>query len=213
MRGSVDRIRFIGGLDRRFPGVRPVLQTDLFLALVRAISAQQITLSFAARLRGRLAERFGESHRVAGEEVRRLDPARLADVRIAELRALQFSTAKAQAIVGVAAAVASGHISLDRLRGLPDEEVVSRLTELRGIGRWSAEWILVRTLGRHRVVAGDLGVRKAVGRAYLKAALPSEAEVRLATAHWGDAAAIAQQLTLHALIEGALEQPPVGTPR
>jgi len=66
-----------------------------------------------------------------------------------------------------------------------------------GIGRWTAEWLLARTLGRPRVVAGDLGVRKAVGAAYLDGRMPSEAEVRAATAHWGPAAGVAQQLLLH----------------
>jgi DNA-3-methyladenine glycosylase II len=75
---------------------------------------------------------------------------------------------------------------------------------IRGIGRWSAEWVLARTLGRPRVVAGDLGVRKAVGLAYLGTTAPSEAEVRAATAHWGESAGVAQALLLHALAEGQL---------
>jgi DNA-3-methyladenine glycosylase II len=92
----------------------------------------------------------------------------------------------------------------DELERLPDDEVIARLTTIRGIGRWSAEWVLARTLGRACVVAGDLGVRKAVGLAYVGTALPSEADVRRATAHWGDAAGTAQALLLHALGEGAL---------
>jgi 3-methyladenine DNA glycosylase/8-oxoguanine DNA glycosylase len=50
-------------------------------------------------------------------------------------------------------------------------------------------------------VAGDLGVRKAVGQAYGLGAMPSEAEVRAKTAHWGTSAAIAQALVLHALVQ------------
>jgi len=78
----------------------------------------------------------------------------------------------------------------------PDEEIIKRLTSLRGIGRWTAEWILARTFGRPCVVAGDLAIRKAVGRAYLGQAYPLESEVRRATAHWGAAAGIAQVLLL-----------------
>ncbi|CAN5817898.1 hypothetical protein BH24CHL6_BH24CHL6_01670 [soil metagenome] len=76
------------------------------------------------------------------------------------------------------------------------------MTQLPGIGRWSAEWFLARTLGRPRVVAGDLGVRKAVARLYGRAALPSEEEVRELTAHWGSAATLVQQLALHDLAVG-----------
>jgi DNA-3-methyladenine glycosylase II len=196
----------IAAAAERWPGVRPVLQRDLLTAVVRSISAQQITLRFAAVLRARLARRFGVRHTVpvpggaaGGEpgEVWSLDAAALAGADVAELRALQFSTAKAVAIVTVAAAVADGRLRLEELGALPDEQVVERLVAFPGIGRWTAEWLLARTLGRPRVVAGDLGVRKAVGAAYLGGRLPSPAEVRAATAHWGAAAGVAQQLLLH----------------
>ena len=197
----------VAGIAARFPGVGPVLQPDLLTAVVRSISAQQITLRFAAVLRGRLARRYGHRHRVPvppapGDgpvlgEVWSLDADLLAGAQVADLRQLQFSTTKAVAIVAFAAAVASGEVGLAELAGLPDEEVVARLVAFPGIGRWTAEWLLARTLGRPRVVAGDLGVRKAVGAAYLDGRMPSEAEVRAVTAHWGAAAGVAQQLLLH----------------
>jgi DNA-3-methyladenine glycosylase II len=240
----------VGGIAARFPGVGPVLQPDLLTAVVRAISAQQITLRFAAVLRGRLARRYGHRHQVPvprgvwtapsdpsgrrlpsqsgapgseGEgaawvpdgaegascvpdgamgapwvpEVWSLDAERLAGAARDDLRGLQFSTAKAVAVVEFARAVAAGRVDVATLARLEDEEVVARLVSFPGIGRWTAEWLLARTLGRPRVVAGDLGVRKAVGAAYLDGRMPSEAEVRAATAHWGPAAGVAQQLLLH----------------
>jgi DNA-3-methyladenine glycosylase II len=191
----------------RFPGIGPVLQPDLLTAVVRAISAQQITLRFAATLRARLARRHGHRHELPAPdpapgdpptaEVWSLDARRLAEAEIADLRALQFSTSKAVAITAFAAAVADGRVDLPTLAGLDDGEVIDRLVQYPGIGRWTAEWLLARTLGRPRVVAGDLGVRKAVGAAYLDGRMPSEAEVRAVTAHWGAAAGVAQQLLLH----------------
>jgi DNA-3-methyladenine glycosylase II len=262
--GAADPV--VAAIAARFPGVGPVLQPDLLTAVVRAISAQQITLRFAAVLRARLARRYGHRHQVrvppgvwtatstppdrglpsrsgappsAGEgdawgpgappaeadagafgpgappaeadaEVWSLDADRLAGVGVAELRELQFSNAKAVAVVAFADAVAGGRVELEELAGLDDEEVVARLVAYPGIGRWTAEWLLARTLGRPRVVAGDLGVRKAVGAAYLGGRMPSEAEVRAATAHWGPAAGVAQQLLLHWL---AAEAPAVGARR
>jgi DNA-3-methyladenine glycosylase II len=214
----------IARVAARFPGIGPVLQPDLLTAVVRAISAQQITLRFAAVLRGRLARRYGRRHEVpppppgpgdpdpAPEpaEVWSLDALRLAEADVADLRELQFSTAKAMAVVAFAAAVADGRVDLGTLAGLEDEEVVARLVAFPGIGRWTAEWLLARTLGRPRVVAGDLGVRKAVGAAYLDGRMPSEAEVRAVTAHWGPAAGVAQQLLLHWL---SAEAPGRGGPR
>jgi DNA-3-methyladenine glycosylase II len=212
----------VAGIAARLPGVVPVLQPDLLTAVVRAISAQQITLRFAAVLRGRLARRHGHRHRVrvppapgdpgdpADAEVWSLDPGRLAGAGVADLRELQFSTSKAVAVVAFAGAVAAGRVDLPTLAGLEDEAVVERLVAFPGIGRWTAEWLLARTMGRPRVVAGDLGVRKAVGAAYLDGRMPSEAEVRAATAHWGAAAGVAQQLLLHWL---STEAPGRGGPR
>ncbi|HEU4397981.1 MAG TPA: hypothetical protein VFU54_09130 [Actinomycetota bacterium] len=210
----------------RWPGVGPVLQRDLLTAVVRSISAQQITLRFAAVLRARLARRFGRRHAVpapgrdapegsgepqggapVGREVWSLDAAVLAGAEVGELRALQFSNAKAVAIVAFAGAVAAGRLRLEELWALPDEQVVERLVAFPGIGRWTAEWLLARTLGRPRVVAGDLGVRKAVGAAYLGGRMPSATEVRAATAHWGAAAGVAQQLLLHAFAAGGAPLP------
>jgi DNA-3-methyladenine glycosylase II len=81
---------------------------------------------------------------------------------------------------------------------------MARLVALRGIGPWTAEWFLARTLDRPRVVAGDLGVQKAVGRLYLDGRMPSEDEVRALTAHWGAAAGAAQELALADLVAGTL---------
>ena len=186
--------------DGRFPGVRPLLTIDPLTALVRSISAQQVNLRWAAEIRRRLAQRFGVRHEIEGEVVMALDAAALAAASVEEMRSLQLTTVKARAVIAVARAVMDGSLETDGLAALDDETVVDRLTTLFGIGRWSAEWFLARTLGRPTVVAGDLGVRKAVGRAYFDGRMPSEAEVRVATRHWGAAAGVAQQLLLNTLL-------------
>jgi DNA-3-methyladenine glycosylase II len=200
----LERDPVLRGLDGQFPGIRQIRQLDLFTALIRCISAQQVNLRWASTTRRRLAETFGLRHELDGYVVYSLDPERIARVSPAEIRALQFTTSKSIAIVAVAQALVDGHASLDELEHMPDEDVIARLSAIRGIGRWSAEWVLARTLARPRVVAGDLGVRKAVGLAYASAPLPSEAEVRQLTAHWGASAGTAQALLLHALVENAL---------
>jgi 3-methyladenine DNA glycosylase/8-oxoguanine DNA glycosylase len=194
----------VARLAGRFPGLRPVLRQDLLTALVHCVSAQQVNLAWAATTRRRLALRFGRRHEVVGVEVHSHDAARLAAASVAEVRSLQFTTAKAAALIEVARAVAAGRLALADLAALPDAEVVARLTATRGIGTWSAGWVLARTLGRPVVVTGDLGVRRAVGAAYRRGALPAPDEVRRATAHWGGAALAAQALLLHAWAVGAL---------
>ncbi|HET7676747.1 MAG TPA: hypothetical protein VFK38_02765 [Candidatus Limnocylindrales bacterium] len=198
--GLLGRDPVVADLERAHPGLRPVLVPDLFTALVRSISAQQVNLSWAATTRRRLAGAFGERHAVGGGEVWSIAAERLATASPEEIRALQFTNAKARAIVAAAQALASGAVSQAELASLPDEAVIDRLVALPGVGRWTAEWILARTFGRPRVVAGDLGVRKAVARAYLGRDIASQDEVRSATAHWGESAAVAQALLLRSLV-------------
>ncbi|MDQ6670514.1 MAG: hypothetical protein M3069_07125 [Chloroflexota bacterium] len=205
--GLLERDAVLARLNTRFPGIRQIRQLDLFTALVRCISAQQVNLRWAVTTRRRLAETFGERHVVAGQAVYSLDPERIAGVDTTDIRALQFTTSKSLSIVAVARAMADAAVSLEELQRLSDEDVISRLVTIRGIGRWSAEWVLARTLGRARVVAGDLGVRKAVGLAYLGTPAPSENQVRELTAHWGESSSVAQAVLLQALGEGALSAP------
>ena len=195
----------LAALDARFPGIRQIRQLDVFTALIRCISAQQVNLRWAVVTRRRLAEAFGVRHMVGNEVVYAFDPRRIARVDPAHIRALQFTTSKSVSIVATARAIVQDDsLSIEALDQLEDAQIIERLTRIRGIGRWSAEWVLARTLGRPCVVAGDLGVRKAVGLAYLSATAPTEAEVRQVTAHWGPSAGAAQALLLHALGEGAL---------
>jgi DNA-3-methyladenine glycosylase II len=196
----------IRAAEEMHPGVRPVRQPDLLTALVRSVSAQQINLRFAAVVRARLAQRCGRRHSLAGHEGWSLDAEAIAAASAADLRALQFTTRKAESIIAIASAVLGGSLDVEQLDNLDDEQFIARLVALKGVGRWTAEWLLARTLGRPVVVAGDLGVRKAVGHAYCQGRMPSEDEVRQLTAHWGAAAGVAQQLLLHVLVDGRWEE-------
>lgn len=199
----VARDSVIARLDAAFPGVRPIVQTDGVAAIVRSISAQQVNLAWAATTRRRLAQHAGRRHTIGSYEVYSLPVVQLATCTVEALRGLQFTTRKAEYLVDIAQRVAAGTLDLDALATAADDEIIAQLTAIRGIGRWTAEWYLARTLGRPIVVSGDLGVRKAIGAAYLGGALPDECQVRELTAHWGGAACLAQELVLY-----ALNQPP-----
>ena len=186
-------------------GFRPVLWADLLTALVRCISAQQVNLKWASTVRRRLAEMYGRAHRVGDHSVYSFEAEHLAGLQLADIRALQFTTRKAEYVINAARAIADGQLNIAELADLPDDEVIAKVTAVRGLGLWTAEWVLARTLGRPRVSAGDLGVRKAVGIAYFDGRMPTPEEVRRATVHWGRAAALAQGLLLHAQHEKTLQ--------
>ncbi|MBV8775203.1 MAG: DNA-3-methyladenine glycosylase 2 family protein [Deltaproteobacteria bacterium] len=194
----------ISHLSIRHRGFRPVLQGDLLTALVRCISAQQVNLRWAATVRRRLAEIFGRPHNIAGHKIYTLPPERLASLQVADIRALQFTTRKAEYVINAARAVADGDLNITTLADLPDDAVIAKVTAIRGLGLWTAEWVLARTLGRPRISAGDLGVRRAIGIAYLSGVMASPEQVRNATARWGRAAGLAQGLLLHAQHEKTL---------
>ncbi len=191
--------RRVGRLVALYPGLVPVLVTDPLTALIRSISAQQVNLRWAATIRRRLAERYGTRHVVAATFAYSLAPEPLSRATVKELRALQLTTAKSRSVIAVAEAAVAGELERRELAALDDEALIAHVTLLRGIGRWSAEWFLARTLGRPRVVAGDLGVRKAVGRLYQTAGMPAEDEVRRLTEHWGASATEVQTLALYDL--------------
>lgn len=175
-------VRADGGLF----GLRPSCLPDPFEVLVGAISAQQITLPFALATRARLVRRFGEAVAFDGVTVHAFPtPEALARVRPSVLRRMQFSVRKAEYIVGLARAVAEGRLDLAGLAALPDDAVIARLTRVRGLGRWSAEWFLVRALGRPDVCpADDVGVRRAVEALCLGGHARAAAGVRRRAERW-----------------------------
>ncbi|HEX4722173.1 MAG TPA: hypothetical protein VH333_06630 [Pseudonocardiaceae bacterium] len=185
----------LADLVGRVPAIRILTITDPMYALSRTISAQQVHLRFATTIRGRLAELVGDRYEVDGVVVRAINTDRLAGTSVAALRALQLSGRKAAYLIGVAAALNDGRLAVAALAELDDAAVIAELTALHGIGRWTAEWFLIRVLGRAAVPAGDVALRRAVGRLY-GAGYPTEPAVRRLTEHWGDAAHVAQQVVL-----------------
>lgn len=140
------------------PKFRPPAETH-FAALVRSIVYQQLAGAAAAAIHGRLVLALG------GE----LTPGRVAATPAEALRAAGLSGAKAASLQDLAAKVLDGTVVLDRRRLTRegDEEVVARLSTVRGIGKWSAEMFLMFQLRRMDVwPTGDLGVRKGFGLAW-----------------------------------------------
>jgi DNA-3-methyladenine glycosylase II len=187
-------------LITRCHGMRPPRAPTLFEALITSISAQQVNLAFATTTRSRLIKRFGQSVTLHGRIFYAFPkPESLAEASLQELRDMQFSWRKAEYIVNLARLVAAGELRLEGFPQLSNAEVIERITSVKGLGRWTADWLLVRGLGRGDVIAaGDLGVRKAVGKFYFGGQIPSIDDVRTFAARWG----AFQSLAVHYLLAG-----------
>jgi DNA-3-methyladenine glycosylase II len=144
----------------RLAGFRPPLAPDPFESLVTSITAQQVSLFSAFAIRNRMIERLGEP---AGHAYAFPTRDRVSRAREEELVAIGFSRRKAEYVIGVARA----DEDYAALALLDDDEIRARLTAIRGLGPWTAEWFLARHLARpHAWPAGDLALRKAVGVLY-----------------------------------------------
>jgi DNA-3-methyladenine glycosylase II len=150
---------------------------DHYGALVRAIVGQQLSTKAARTIYGRLTERYGG---------RTPTPAELIADDLDELRiAAGLSRAKASYLRSLAQHVISGELELERLDEMPDAEVAAKLVAVKGLGQWTADMFLMFHLQRPDVLpVGDLGIRRAVERAYGLPALPDPAQLTQIAAPW-----------------------------
>ncbi len=156
----------IGPLVDRFRGLKPPRFPTVFEALLNAVACQQLSLEAGLSLLNRLAATHGEAIYTDRTSLHAFPrPQDLAGLEPRALRELGFSLRKATTIIELSRAVLGGRLDLDKLDRLADDEVVSRLTSLGGIGRWSAEYVLLRGLGRLDVFPGDdVGARNNLAR-------------------------------------------------
>ncbi len=144
-------------LADRFRGLKPPRFPSVFETLINALACQQLSLDVGVHLLSDLSRRFGLA--VARSSVRAFPaPGALARLTPETLRAMKFSRQKAQAMVELSCGLAQGRLDLEALTGCTDVALLACLQALRGIGRWSAEYALLRGFGRlHVFPADDVG--------------------------------------------------------
>lgn len=182
----------------RYQGLKPPRFPTLFECLLNAVACQQLSLAAGltviSRLAAAAAPPVGTLHPFPGpRDVQRLSAS--------DLRQLGFSERKASTILQLARAAADGELALSRFEPLSDEEVVRTLMEHPGIGRWSADYVLLRGLGRlHVFPAADVGALNGLRR--LLAASGLDDEPAPALARWRQDAGV---LYFHLLLRGLEE--------
>lgn len=168
----------MAGLVERFaPLPERAPSGDHYAALVRAIVGQQLSTKAARAIHARLLDVFG------GDEP---SPRQILAADPEQLRAAAgLSRAKVAFLRSLAEHIESGELELDRLDELPDDEIVAELVAVKGVGLWTAHMFLMFQLERPDVLpVGDLGIRRAVERAYRLRDTPSAAELEALAEPW-----------------------------
>ena len=146
-----------------------------FEALARAIVFQQLSGKAARTIYGRLEEAAGGA----------ITPDAIQNLSVGEMRRAGLSRQKIGYIRDLAEHALSGKVDFPNLHKLSDEEVIAALTDIKGIGEWTAQMFLIFALRRPNVLAaGDLGVRTAVQRAYKKRKLPTPKQMEKVAENW-----------------------------
>lgn len=156
---------FLAPLTAMHRGFRVPQGTSVLEGLVNAILGQQISGQVARAVRTAVMEAYGETITVDGVEHRAFPTAGvLAAAGVEGLREKKLSWRKAEYVADIAAKEAAGEIDLEGLFNVSDKDVVESLTKLRGVGVWTAHWLLVRTLGRtDGFPHGDLALQRTLG--------------------------------------------------
>ena len=151
-RRLADSDKRLSGLIDPFIGFKPPRLPSVFETLVNGIACQQLSLQVGMHLLNRLCRAYGTA---VGEAHAFPRPIDLASASPAQLKRLGFSGNKALVILTAARAAVEGRLNLEDLAPLETPAALDRLTALKGIGRWTAQYVLLRGLGRLDVFPAD----------------------------------------------------------
>jgi DNA-3-methyladenine glycosylase II len=150
------RERRLKPLAERFAGVKPPRFPTVFEALANAVSCQQVSLDLGIVLLNRLSRSYGVAFREGNVIFHAFPrPEDLAGLSPEVFRELGFSRNKGRALIELSERVLSGELEIENLEKMADTDVVQYLSRIRGVGRWTAEYVLLRGLGRLNVFPGD----------------------------------------------------------
>ncbi|PGS47317.1 DNA-3-methyladenine glycosylase [Bacillus sp. AFS041924] len=168
-------------------GLRVIGIPDLFEAFTWAIMGQQINLTFAFSLKRSLVEKYGERLKWKDETFWLFPtPNVIAELKVSDLTSLKFTTRKAEYIIGIAKLMAEGSISKEKLDRLDSyEEKLNKLVEIRGVGNWTADYVLMKCLKEKTAFPiADVGIHNAIKNQLALDKKPSIDEIKKLATKW-----------------------------
>ncbi len=176
----------LASICQKFYGLRMIGMPDIFESLVWSIIGQQINLNFAYSLKERLVQNFGQKIAYHGDVFYALPtPERLASLSIEDFQPLQFSKSKAQYILNVSREFTEGNLSQEVLKKLSFEEVKEKLTKIKGVGNWTANYSMMKSLKNYDAFpVEDVGLQNAVKTQYGLTTKPTISELNKIAEKW-----------------------------
>jgi len=195
----------MAGLVEQFYGLHLPHTASVFEALVLAVLGQQISTSVARIIRTLLIETFGPSAEFDGETYYAFPrPASIWASSPAELHTMKLTQRKSEYVHGLAGSALDPEMGLERLEELTDREIVEKLVALRGVGMWTAQWALIRAVGRPDALPlGDLALRRVVSRLFMDGEDVNDAKVEEIAQRWSPYRTYATVYLFSALRTGA----------
>lgn len=146
----------IENLAQQFYGMRPTRYPSIFEALVNAVACQQVSLDSGIAVLNRLIENFGKKLTFENKTYYTFPaPEDLLNIEDIDLRKIGFSHQKIKTIKKLVYSILNNEINLELLESADNSHILQALQKLHGIGRWSAEYVLLRGFGRLDVFPGD----------------------------------------------------------
>lgn len=191
-------------LTETFYGMHQSGALSVFETIAQAILGQQLSASVARVIRSLMIETYGPRLTVDGFTHYAFPrPQAIAEATVEELRALKLSWRKAEYLQGVARAEVETIGGLDRVADLEDADVVKEITALRGVGGWTAQWVLSRALGRPDAFpVGDLALRRIVSQLYFGGESITDAQLADFSIRWSPHRSLATSYLFAALRTG-----------
>lgn len=166
----------LGAVIKRVPPFERSWGENYFLDLIESIISQQLSIKAADTIWGRFKQAFGKEH-ITPEDVIAIDKE--------ILRACGISYQKISYIKDLAEKTAESGIVFEQFEIMTDEEIITELVKVKGIGRWTAEMFLMFTMGRPDVFSyGDLGIRKAIQKLYTFRKEPTQKQAEKIADKW-----------------------------
>ncbi|MEW6529177.1 MAG: hypothetical protein AB1391_04770 [Candidatus Micrarchaeota archaeon] len=183
----MERNKKLKTLKEKLYGLKPANYATVFEGIVKTIIQQQISLIGSMHVTSRLIQRFGEKVKVEEKMFYEFPPPdSLVEASLTELKECGLSRQKATYIKEFSKSIVENDFDSEEVIRLSVPKAIEKLTQIKGVGRWTAELVIVTCTDHKEVLpAGDLGVRRAISNFYSRN-LMTEEEIRVFTEKWGE---------------------------